>query len=276
MLWMLRYLGLALMAWSVTGLSRGDVVDATAYDTVLRQYVDHGWVDYAGLASHRVALVGYLNRVEQADLGQASTAEQIAVWINAYNAAVLRLVLDHYPIERKTILGLIYPRNSIRQIPAAWERDQLVVDGGHLSLNEIVHEVLRKRFEEPRVLFALTGAAQGSPSLRAGAYLGEHLNSQLESATAGFLADPERGVRVDPMNRTVWISRIFLWYGQDFLSCDGEVRDDVWSRARGLSEAERAVLRFIRPYLSPEDGAFLDAGDFSLAYLPYDWRLNGQ
>jgi hypothetical protein len=43
-----------------------------------------------------------------------------------------------------------------------------------------------------------------------------------------------------------------------------------------LSEWERAALRFIRPYLPLEDRAFLEAEKFSLAYLPYDWRLNGR
>ena len=266
-------LALLLLLWLPAGLLRADLVDSEPYDGILRDYVREGWIDYAGLLREQEVLDGYLAQLAQADLEAATVDEQIAFWINAYNAGMLRMVLSHYPIRRTSFLGLLYPENSIRQLGGAWDRDDVEIGGDRFSLNEIEHEILRRRFEEPRVLFALARGTRGSPQLRSEAYAAKALDRQLEDATRAFLANPENGLRVDPAGRTLWLSRIFSWYGRDFVPRDPraeEVSPD------NLSSSEAAVLRFVRPYLGEQARAVVDTGEFSLLYLPYDWRLNGQ
>jgi hypothetical protein len=170
------------MVWAIllgllAGPVRADLLDPVAYDGLLRRYVNGGWVDYAGLVSQRETLSEYLQSFERVDLAQATPDEQIALWINTYNAAVLGLVLDHYPIKRTALLGFRYPLNSIRQIPGTWDRNLLRIERERFSLNKIEHGILRRRFQEPRILFALARGARGSPMLLSEAYLAENLQS---------------------------------------------------------------------------------------------------
>jgi hypothetical protein len=67
------------------------------------------------------------------------------------------------------------------------------------------------------------------------------------------------GVRIDRQNRTLYLSRVFKWYAQDF----------------GRSKPER--LMFIAPYLyEQEERRYIEknAEVLKIKYLPYDWRLN--
>ena len=196
----------------------------------------------------------------------------MAFWINAYNAATLQLVLDHYPIQRSSALGLLYPENSVRQIGQAWEIGGVHVGSKRFTLNQIAHEILRKRFADPRVLFAMASAARGSPALLDEAYVAEQLEAQLDAAARSFLRDSEHGFRLDPAGNTIWLSRIFAWYGRDFVAGFSRGPFSVGPRH---SEQEAAVLNFIKPLLPPEQQAVLEGGDFTVAYLPYDWSLNG-
>ena len=101
---------------------------------------------------------------------------------------------------------------------------------------------------------------------------GSEIEAQLEMATRELLRDPERGLRVDPLTRTVWLSHLLAWCGEDFVP-DAPVQD---LKGRGISPIEAAVLHFIRSYVTPEELALLDEADFSLSYIPYDWRLDGE
>ncbi len=197
----------------------------------------------------------------------------MALWINAYNAGTLRLLLEHYPLLRRSLLGYLAPENSLLQIAGAWDQAQLRVGGMRFSLNEIVHKILRRRFQEPRVIFALASGARGSPRLRGEAYRGRRLKAQLEAAARAYLDDPKHGFRIDPQDRSVWLSRLFLWYGRDFVEAYAE---GPLSDSDRFSQTEAAVLHFIRKRRPAEERTFLDAGEFTLRYLGHDWMLNGR
>ncbi len=265
-------LALALSGVGVRAAT-AEIVDPAPYDALLRRVVHDGRVDYAALRAQRTKLERYLSAFAEVDPAAGTPEEQTALWINAYNAGTLRLLLDHYPLRRSSLRGYLYPENSIRQIGGAWDRVQVRVGGLPFTLDEIAHEILRRRFREPLVLFALSPGARGSPPLRAEAYVGERLEQQLESAARAYLDDPEHGFRIDPDRRSVWISRLFLWYARDFVEAYGQ---GPLSDAGRHSETELAVLHFLRQRRPEEDRAFLDGGEFTLRYLPHDWMLNGQ
>src|SRR5204863_4954485 len=102
--------------------------------------------------------------------------EQIAFWINAYNAIVLQTVVEHYPIVQRTSA---YPARSIRQIPGAFERVQHHIAGKMVTLDQIEQSVL-SGFHDPRIFFALGRGAIGSGRLRSEAYTPELLDKQLD------------------------------------------------------------------------------------------------
>jgi hypothetical protein len=261
------------LAWGWPRPASAELVDPAPYDALLRVFVHAGKVHYAALAAHRADLDRFLDALAEVDPDSGTDEEQTALWINVYNAGTLSLLLDHYPIRRSSFLGYLYPEDSIRHIADAWDRVQVRVGGLEFTLNEIAHEILRKRFQEPRVLFALASGAHSSPVLRGEAYLAGRLNEQLESAARAYLDDPEHGFRIDPEQHTVWVSRLFLWFGRDFLPAHAE---GPLAESGKFSETETAVLHFIRARRPPEEQALLDAGEFAVRYLRHDWRLNGQ
>jgi len=261
------------LVWAGVQAARAELVDPTPYNAALRSAVRDDRVDYAALSRRRGGLDRYLAALAKARPKAGSQAQQMALWINAYNAGTLKLLLDYYPIQRTSFLGYLHPTNSIRQISDAWDREQVEVGATRQTLNQIAHEILRKDFQDPRVLFALASGARGSPALASHAYTGKHLERQLESAVRAFLDDPSRGFRLDRKARRVWLSRLFLWYGKDFVPAHAK---GPLAGARSFSETEAAVLHFVRARRPAAEQAILDSGDFSLRYLDYDWLLNGQ
>ena len=242
------------------------------FDGILGTYVDErGMVDYAALKAARGPLDDYVNNLGAVSLDvyrEWPEEEQIAFWLNAYNAITLRYILDAYPIEKGGLIaGLRFPKNSIRQIDGVWDRKVTKVISEMMTLDAIEHEVLRKKFDEPRLHMALVCASVGCPPLRQEAYTGARLEEQLDDQSRRFLTDPEK-FRVDMDGKTVYYSPIFSWYGKDFVGSYGDPAID------GHSTVENAWLSFAARYLPEEAAAFLRDGTYSLSELDYDWSLN--
>ena len=204
-------------------------------------------------------------RTVPAGFGDWTNAQQVAFWINGYNALVLRTVIDHYPIRGGSPL---YPPDSIRQIPGAFERIRHTVAGREITLDQIESTVLAS-FGDPRVFLALGRGAVGSGRLRSEAFSAGRLESQLEAAAEEFATEPW-GVILDRLADTVHVSPIFGWRQEDFVRA---YADRGWTDS-GRSPIERAVLNLIGPALFPSERVFLANNTFSFAYREFDWRLN--
>lgn len=233
-------------------------------DTLLAKIVVGGRVDYEKLALVRAELDSALARAAVLDLKplrDSGNRAPIAFFLNVYNLATLDLISR----ERLFRKGSLH---SIREIPSAWTRPRWKVAGVERTLDEIEHEILRKEFREPRIHMALVCASISCPALRPEAYAQARLNEQLEGASRDFLNDSTRN-DFTPRNGRIRISKIFDWYGGDFV---GVYRDSVLERMYG--EKEGAVLAFATRYLPPETAASLRAKKVKIDYLPYDWGLN--
>ena len=104
-----------------------------AYAAVLKRHVNkEGLVDYEGLKAEPDKLEMFLAQIAQLDCKVFDAwpeQKQIAFWINAYNALTLKVIVQHYPIKARLTTGLVYPANSIRQIPGVWDKKKWVVMG---------------------------------------------------------------------------------------------------------------------------------------------------
>ena len=179
-------------------------VDHSAFDALLAAHVDdEGDVDYRGLLGERAALDAYLARLAETDPSGLTRDEQLAYYINAYNAATLALILDDYPVASITDLDGGKP----------WDVERVELGGQTYSLNQIENDIIRPTFDEPRIHFAVNCAAASCPPLRAGAFTADALDAQLEQQTRAFLNDPAY-TRVG--GGTAEVSKIFDWYGADF------------------------------------------------------------
>lgn len=222
-----------------------------ALHTLLQRFVKDGVVDYSGLKQERAALTAYLATLSAVeDHDGWSDADKLAFWINAYNAWTLDLIFEAWPV--KSIKSL-YPPDG------PWKRAfiTLALHPDKVSLNWIEHEVVRKQFKEPRIHFALVCASVSCPPLRNEAFTSNRLDEQLEDQAKIFLRDTSKNT-LDIRRKTFRLSKIFEWYGGDFA---GDAK---------------AVARRIAPWMGPEAEALAKNPKMTVAFLPYDWGLNGR
>ncbi|MGE3705756.1 MAG: DUF547 domain-containing protein [Vicinamibacterales bacterium] len=260
-------LSVLLLAPALRGAQGGTVDDARAgYDLLLDTYVRDGLVYYRALRSDRARLDRFVSALGTSSLEGVSRDERIAFWVNAYNALVLKTVIDHYPIARRS---REYPARSIRQIPGAFERTPRRVAGRTLTLDQIEQTVLAP-FEDPRVFLALGRGAVGSGRLRSEAYTAANLDRQL-SEVAAECVHRSGCIDLEPGANLLKVSSIFSWREREFTQA---FADRAESRFSARSPIERAVLAFIGPKLLTTEREFIEPNQFQLRYIPFDWTLN--
>ncbi|MCA9449940.1 MAG: DUF547 domain-containing protein [Candidatus Omnitrophica bacterium] len=245
----IRHLKLAfaiLLLFPISPLFAG-AVDHTTLDRLLLEAVDkHGGVDYEVLLAKKPQLDDYLAGLAKIDPNRLdSREEQLAYWINLYNSLTIQSVLDHWPV--RSVLN-DFPGNAFFE---KWKHKTAV---GELTLNQIETDIIRKRFQEPRVHFALNCASKGCPDLFPGAYTAENLEKVLEMATKRFINDPAKN-RIDASQGVAHLSPIFDWYGADFDAAGGS-------------------LTFVAKYL--DNAEAWKIGKYKVVYNDYDWGLNSR
>jgi hypothetical protein len=241
-------------------------------EDVLSKYVDkNGDVDYAKLRRKRSDLfdaVRAIQQVETLEYMKWSDNEKTAFWLNAHNIFTLKLIIDNYPIKARWFM-INYPANCIMQI--ARGRDDALYDiiGLEYTIREIEHEMLRDRFADLRTIFTTTYANNSGALLANYAYLPSKLDEQLDEQVHKFLSS-DRGLKIDQNENIVHISPIFKWYKKEFIASEyGKIK-----KFRKHPEHIRSYLNFIFQYAGKENAAYLGSHDFTVEFLPYDWRLN--
>ena len=208
-----------------------------AWDVLLKKYVDeNGFVDYKGFLTSKSELTNYINYLSENAPNESSTIqEQLAYYINIYNALTVQLILDNYPVE------------SIKDISKPWGKTVITLNNNLYSLGDIEHEILRK-MNEPRIHFAINCASYSCPNLLNEAFTASKLEEQLERVSNSFINGNKN--EITPTNPK--LSKIFKWYKKDF-------------KVNG----EADLITFINQYSNVK----IDE-DASIDYLDYNWNLN--
>ena len=235
-------------------------------DEVLDLYVRDGYVYYRALRQDRSRLDAYVRSLASASIDSASRSEQVAFWLNAYNALVLQTVIDRYPIVGRS---KDYPPQSIRQIPGAFERIAHRAGMRDITLDQIEQTIL-PAFADPRVFFALGRGAVGSGRLRSEAYSGASLEKQL-AEVADECTSRQQCIQIDQVANRMMVSSIFSWRQQEFSAALAGAADRAFS---SRSPVERAVLSFVGPRLLAAEREFVTRNEFEVRFLPFDWSLN--
>jgi hypothetical protein len=255
----------AALAVSISAVAAQDTA-SKLLDETLDLYVRDGFVYYRALRSDRSRLDRYVAAIGGADVAGRPREEQIAFWINAYNAIALKTVIDHYPTAQRS---REYPARSIRQVPGAFERNPHRVAGKSVTLDQIEQTVL-PGFGDPRVFLALGRGAVGSGRLRSEAYSGAALERQL-TEVANECATRAQCVEIDKSANEVRVSSIFSWRQKEFSAVYAEKADKLYA---ARSPIERAVLALISPRLLTTEREFLEPNQFKVVFIPFDWSLN--
>jgi len=219
-------------------------LDNTVWNALLKKHVRaNGDVDYNGFLRDRTTLEAYLNQLSKnPPNASVSKNEQMAYWINAYNAFTVKLIIDNLPVKSiKDIAG------NIPMIDSPWDIKFFTIGGEQFDLNTIEHEILRKNFNDPRIHFAINCASFSCPKLLNASYEANSLESQLEEQTRAFINNPKKN---NISSTSLTISKLFDWFKSDFKQA-GTVTD------------------FISKYTDVQ----FDTSS-KINYLDYDWSLN--
>ena len=201
-------------------------------------------VNYASISQQdKQRLVQYIQGLSHLDILGYNRDEQFAYWVNLYNALTINLILENYPVK------------SIRKISKPWDQKIVTIDALDLSLNDIEHRILRPRWKDPRIHFAVNCASIGCPDLPSLAMTGENSEQILTRSMEIYLNHP-RGLTFQ--RGKLYLSSIFDWYSVDF------------------GDDEQAVIEFISRYYDfreIESAAGKSVYDLKVKYS-YDWDLN--
>lgn len=229
----------------------------TPFTQLLQKYVQNGRVKYSSLCKDP-GFTSYITQLSQTNPGTISDPkEELAFWINAYNAFTLKVICDHYPVKSINELhtgGLIIGTMIKGTI---WDKKFFAINGEEMSLNHIEHEIVRKKFHDPRAHFALVCASTSCPPLRSEAYEGLKLDQQLDDQARIFFADKNRNF-FEPDRKTAHLNKILDWYSKDF----------------GPSKPE--ILLFVARFLPDDLSAAIkaDPQKWKIVYTDYSWALN--
>jgi hypothetical protein len=259
-------LGLLVMAAPRAQEPAAESARRTAYDQILDLNVRDGLVYYRALKGQRAKLDGYVTQLGSVAIDKESRDAQIAFWLNAYNALVLKTVVDHYPIQGHSTE---YPGRSIRQIPGAFDRLTHRVAGRTLTLDQIEQTVLRG-FTDPRLYLAIGRGAVGGGRLRSEAFQPARIEAQLTDV-ANECASRSQCIQIDRAQNKVSASAIFSWREKDFVAAYAGAALPVFA---SRSPIERAILAFVEPRLLTTEKEFLARNQFEVAYSAFDWTLN--
>ena len=241
---LLVWLGLLVAVFSACS-RRALAEDHQLWNLIVGKYVDgNGRVAYRQLQTDDMPVLSkYLASLGEARIDGLPEKEQLAFWINAYNAMIVEGILEGYSAE-----------NALKRYRFFKSYTQ-VITGEKRTPDDVEHRTIRPKFRDPRTHFALVCASTSCPKLRQEAYVGSRLDDQLDDQARRFLSDPSRN-RIDSATGTLELSAIFNWFKEDF------TRDG------------RTLADFLAPYLTPQQVQLLRSTPPK--YLDYDWTMNAQ
>ncbi len=256
--WLTQSLCVVLVGATLISSVQGEEFDHSRWDKILKETVtDDGWVDYKALSGQwSRELKTYLAALAAVDVRSlGSAAEEKAFWINAYNAVCAQTLVDA-DLPKVVPNAALFGKNIFKE-------KNYKIAGKIRTLNEIEHEILRKKFDDNRIHAALVCGASSCPRLRPEAYTGAQLDAQLDEECrrwirAGLTKSRQRKNHLDRERKTMYVSKIFDWFEEDF------------------GDSDAGVLAFVRRFATDDDRAFLEKNRVRVRYLKYDWSLNSQ
>jgi hypothetical protein len=206
-------------------------------DALFGKYVSNGKVDYAAIKKNPEELNGLLAKAKGIKVNKSDTNTYKAFWINAYNIATIKGVVNNYPLK------------SVMDVDGFFDKTKYDIGGKSIALDGIQKEMLQAEFHEPRFHFVLVCAALSCPPIIKKAYRPETLEKQLQEQTVKALNDPQF---VQHNGKEVLFSQIMKWYNEDF------------------TKNGQTLIQFTNKYRKEKISEECKEG-----FYEYDWRLNG-
>jgi Protein of unknown function, DUF547 len=214
-----------------------DFFDKT--DRFMLANVKNGSVNYKAIAAGKTAL-DELVVMAGKKYKFSSTSEEKAFYLNAYNLLVIKGLINAYPVKGPLAIDGFFDKKTF------------LVNGASLTLNQVENDIVRKKYNDARIHFALVCGAKSCPPLASFAYKPALLDTQLDNLARQSIQNSSF-TKIDYKKKTAALSMIFNWYKDDFI------------KAKGSVEA------FLNGYLKTP----LPQGTV-LSNYEYDWSINGK
>lgn len=208
--------------WEVNNPLSTEIISHQTWQNFLDKYVvtndEHiNLIDYKKLSQQDVELLKkYIKTMSQVEINKYSRREQLAYWINLYNALTVQTVANYYPVTNIQEINISPGLFSL----GPWGANLITVNNTTLSLDDINNRIIRPIWNDQRTHYALNNATIGAPNLNKHAYQGAQLEQQLNEAAITYV-NSLRGVQV--IEGRLIISKLYDWYEEDF----GGTKQDV-------------------------------------------------
>jgi len=235
---------ITLLLLSIAGCnySQSSGFDHSKFDALLQVNVDgNGMLNYSAFKNNK-NFDDYIKSIAEANVSNLSKEDKLAFYINAYNATVIKNVLDHSPITSPMDVDGFF-----KKIPHKIAREEITLD-------KLEYDYVMK-IEPVLVHFGLVCAAQSCPKLLCKAYDGKTVFQQLKENGKIFLNDPSKN-RLDKENKILYLSEIFKWFKNYFEGRYGSL--------------QKAAHYF----MNESDKKFLKENKVDIKFNKYNWQLN--
>jgi len=247
---------IACLSFFIPGSTHANAFNFSEWDVLLKKYVKPNIIDGISLNTvdyEKLKLDPVFHQLENklrlfSPTKLRTHQEKLTFWINVYNIFAVKIVTDNYPLKSIKNVGGLFK--------SVWKIKAGRVGGKKYTLDEIEHGILRK-MGDPRIHTAIVCASVSCPNLSKKAYNADKLNEQLDMQMSIFLANPNKGMRVDNNQpKSILLSPIFDWFADDFKSSGG-------------------VRKFIKPYIPIRYRDALENTQYPISYMDYNWAING-
>lgn len=206
------------------------------YKSLLSKYVTSaGSVNYTGLKSNLSEVNSILDTWSKVDVAKLSSNDALAFYINLYNLQTIQLITSNFPLK------------SIKDLAGGkpWDTAIIAMGGKKISLNDLENKIIRPKYNDARVHFALNCGAVSCPPLANYPLEGSKINSQLDQLTKTFINSKSTSIT----SSKIVLSSIFDWYKSDFGN----------------------IFTFLSKYSSAKvvNGA-------PISFATYNWSVNGK
>lgn len=208
--------------WEVTNPLSREIISHQLWQEFLDRRVitnreNINLVDYAHMTPADMKLLkDYLRNMTLVNINNYNRAEQLAYWINVYNALTVQTVASYYPVTTIQEINISPGLFSV----GPWGANLIAIKGTSLTLDDINNRIIRPIWNDPRTHYALNNASIGAPNLSKQVYHGHSLDEQLNNAAFTYI-NSLRGVSV--IEGRLIISKLYDWYEEDL----GGTKQDV-------------------------------------------------
>lgn len=214
-------------------------VNYSLYDKILKKFVNKkGEVNYFGLKKETLELLKFIRHLQEVSLQNLTSEEELCYYINLYNAVVLYQVAIHYPFRSVMV---DFPGKN-------FFKNEFYFQGKTISLDFLENEIIRKKFKNPYIHFALNCASRSCPILEPSAWKAKGLKRRFFEAASRYLKDIRHN-RYGKEKNILYLSELFRWYQEDFPDLAR-----FYEKHTGIKVLPQVKIEF----------------------LPYDWSLNEQ